>query len=82
MGRAGGTSGMREENLKVWLREATREKDQGTRCWDKLASVTNLAFREGHTPAALVWKTMVLITKGRREYTGIGVVDVIWKVCV
>ena len=43
-GRAGGLSGMRAENLKVGLREATREKDPETRQWEKLASVTKLAF--------------------------------------
>ena len=44
MGRAGGISGMRAYNLKVGLREATREKDPETRQWEKLASVTKLAF--------------------------------------
>ena len=28
MGRAGGTSGMRAEDLKVWRKESKREKDQ------------------------------------------------------
>ena len=44
MGQAGGSLGMREEQLKFWLREATQENYSDTRCWDKLASVTKLLF--------------------------------------
>ena len=39
--------------LKVWLREANRERDPDTELWEKMVSVTRLAFREGHIPAAL-----------------------------
>ena len=56
---------MRSENLKVWLREATKEKYLYTRRWDKLVSVTKLAFREVHILTALTWTTMMLIKKGR-----------------
>ena len=28
-----------------------------------------------------MWKTMVLISKGKWEYRGIGLVETIWKVC-
>ena len=28
-----------------------------------------------------MWKTMVLIQKGKRKYIGIGLVETIWKVC-
>ena len=48
---------------------------------DKLVSVTKLELREGHIPTALAWTMMVLINKGRGGYIGIGLVEVIWKVC-
>ena len=56
---------MRSENLKVWLREATKEKYLYTRRWDKLVSVTKLEIREVNILTALTWTTMMLITKGR-----------------
>ena len=43
-GRVREPSGIRTENLKVWLREAKREKDPDPRWWDKMASVTKLTF--------------------------------------
>ena len=43
MGRAVGPSGMRADNIKVWKRELTHEKDPDTRRWEKLVSVTKLA---------------------------------------
>ena len=80
-GRAGIQSGRRPDHLKNWLREATREKDPDTRWWEKLVSVTKLAFREGRIPAELTWKMIVLIPKGGGYFRGIGLVEVIWKVC-
>ena len=46
-----------------------------------MVSVIQVAFREGYIPDALMWKTMVLIPKGKGEYIGIGLVETIWKVC-
>ena len=52
-GRRGGSLGMRAEDLEVWKRDATREKDPETRRWDKLVSVTKMVLREGRIPTAL-----------------------------
>ena len=38
------------------------------------------AFREGEMAVEANWKTVVLIPKGRKEYRGIGLVEVMWKV--
>ena len=35
----------------------------------------------GYITEALMWTTMVLIPKGKGAYTGIGLVETIWKVC-
>ena len=72
---------MTVEHLKAWLRAATREKEPDTETWEKVISVIQVEFREGYTPEALRWTTMVLIPKGSREYRGIGLVETIWKVC-
>ena len=73
--------GMNAEHLKAWLQEVKREKDPDNGMWYKVVSVIKVAFREGYIPEALMWTTMVLITKGKREYRGIGLVETIWKVC-
>ena len=38
------------------------------------------AFQEGEMAEEATWQTMVLIPKGRKEYRGIGLVKVMWKV--
>ena len=81
MGWEGGQPGTRAEYLKGWLREVTLEKDPGTQRWEKLLSLMKLAFCEGRLPVALTWTTMVLIPKGGGYYRGIGILEVIWKVC-
>ena len=68
---------MKVENLKTWLREATREKDSDTEKWYKLVSITQVAFRDGYIPEAMTWMTVVLVPKGGGGYRGIGLVKVI-----
>ena len=62
---------MRADQLKAWMREATRERDPATTRWDALAIMTQLYFREGILSEELTWNTMILILKGRRDYRGI-----------
>ena len=38
------------------------------------------AFQEGELVEEAMWKTVVLIPKGKKEYRGIGLVEVMWKV--
>lgn len=45
-------------------------------------SVTNLEFWDGHISEALALKIMVLISKSGGGYRGIGLVEVIRKVCM
>ena len=42
--------------------------------------LTQLAFREGEMVEEATWQTVVLILKGKKEYKGIGLVEVTWKV--
>ena len=46
-----------------------------------MMSVTKLAFWDGHILEELEWNTMVIIPNSGWGYIGIGLVEVIWKVC-
>ena len=38
------------------------------------------AFREGKLAEEATWQAVVLIPKGKKDYQGIGLVEVMWKV--
>ena len=42
--------------------------------------LVQLAFWEGELAEEAMWQAVVLITKGRKDYRGIGLVEVMWKV--
>ena len=44
--------------------------------------LTHTAFREWEMVEEYMWKTMVLILKGKKEYRGIGLVEITWKFVV
>ena len=37
------------------------------------------AFRKGHLAEECTWQTVILISKGKRNYRGIGILEVLWK---
>ena len=76
-GRAGGPSGMKVEGLKGWLREASRETDPVTHWWRLLVRIIQKTFEDGAVPEEVEWATMVFLPKGRGEYRGIGLVEVV-----
>ena len=49
-GRAGGSYGIREEDLKGWLQEALREKKPVRRRWQLLVRLTQNTFKYGVVP--------------------------------
>ena len=49
--------------------------------WRLLVRLIHRTFEDGLVPEEVVWATMVFILKGRGGYWGIGLVDVVWKVC-
>ena len=79
-GRAGGTSGIMAEDLKGCMREATCRKYMARRSWELLVRLVHRMFRDGNPPKEIKWATMVLISKGKGEFQGIGLVEVMWKV--
>ena len=86
---------MRAEDLKGWLAEAQRgEKGEtadkegvgreGTRegeeNWVRVVELVQTAFRDGDLAEEETWQAVVLIPKGKKDYWGIGLVEVMWKV--
>ena len=45
-----------------------------------MVEITQTAFRDGKLAEEATWQTVVLIPKGKREFRGIGLVEVTWKV--
>ena len=90
--RSGGPSGIRAEHVKGWLAAARRggmaeeqgktktaAEEEGEDLWGKVVELTQTAFREGNLAEEATWQTMVMIPKGKGEFRGIGLVEVIWK---
>ena len=50
--------------------------------WDRVVDLVQTAFREGRLAEEAMWQAVVLIPKGKKDYRGIGLVEVIWKVVV
>ena len=94
--RSRGPSGMRAEHLKGWLAASKREKrdaaekgegktdgEEGGPAephWENLMELIQTAFWEGELAKEATWQAVVLIPKGKQDYQGNGLVDVIWKV--
>ena len=38
-----------------------------------------MTFREGRLAEEVTWQAVVLISKGKKDYRGIGLVEVMWK---
>ena len=81
------------KHLKGWLaasnrgilakekgEEKTEGEEEGRDLWGKLVDLTQISFREGEMAEEATWQTVVLIPKGKKEYGGIGLVEVTWKV--
>ena len=46
-----------------------------------MVQLVQVMLRYGTVPEEIVYTNMVLIPKGKRDYRGIGLVEVLWKVC-
>ena len=53
-----------------------------TQRWHLLVRLVQNTFEDRLVPEEVVRVTMVFLPKGRGEYWGIGLVEVVWKVCV
>ena len=48
--------------------------------WERVVELVQTEFREGQLAEEAMWQAVVLITKGEKDYHGIGLVEVMWKV--
>ena len=86
---------MRAEDLKGWLAAARRgEKgetedkygggregtQEGADNWARVVELVQTAFRDGDLAEEANWQAVVLIPKGKKDYRGIGLVEVMWKI--
>ena len=60
--------------------ENTEAEEEGGDLWGKVVEITQTAFREGNLAEEATWQTVVLILKRKKEYKGVGLVEVTWKV--
>ena len=58
----------------------TEAEEEGGELWGKVVEITQTAFWDGKLAEEATWQTVVLIPKGKREFRGIGLVEVTWKV--
>ena len=48
--------------------------------WERVLDLVQVEFGEGRLAEENMWQALVLIPKGKREYRGIDLVEVMWKV--
>ena len=60
-------------------KENTATEEEGEDLWGKVVELTQTAFRDGNLAEEATWQTVVLIPKGKGEFWGIGLVEVICK---
>ena len=48
--------------------------------WEKVVELVQTAFWDGDLAEEVTWQAVVLIPKGKGDYRGIGLVEVMWKV--
>ena len=69
-----------KEETATW--EETKEGKEYTEAsnWEMVVDLVQTAFREGILAEEATWQAVVLIPKGGKDYRGIGLVEVMWKV--
>ena len=48
----------------------------------RVVELVQTAFRDGDLAEETTWQAVVLIPKGKKDYQGIGLMEVMWKVVV
>jgi hypothetical protein len=50
--------------------------------WEQVCRTVKLIFETGHIPEEMTWSVLVLIPKLSGGTRGIGLLDILWKVCL
>ena len=70
---------MQAEHLCQWLIFATRDDSPDATNWKKIVSNVQAEFLEGGLAEDCTWQKVVLFPNGKRDFRGIGIVEVLWK---
>jgi hypothetical protein len=81
--KAPGHSGIRAEHLKALLNNATRDNatDDDRKGWEQICYTIQTIFATGIIPTEMTWTILVLLPKPSGGSRGIGLLEVMWKVC-
>jgi hypothetical protein len=80
-GRAPGPSRIRAEDLKEFLRRAERKDTPDPTAWNSLVLLVQTVFSTGEIPDRMAWGILVFVPKSSGGVRGIGLLEVIWKLC-
>ena len=62
--------------------ELLTDKKAGEENWARVVELIQTAFQDRDLAEEYTWQAVVLIPKGKGDYRGIGLVEVMWKVVV
>ena len=79
LNRSGGTSGIRAEHFLHWMIALIWDDFPDATNWQKVVAIVQETFCELTLVEECTWQTAVLITKGKRYFQDIGLVEVLWK---
>ena len=68
------------KDLQGWLWETLQEKNLVRTQWQLLVRIIQRMFKDVVVPEEVTWAKMVFLPKGREEYRGIGLVEIVWEV--
>ena len=60
--------------------ESRKDDKAGAENWAGVVDLVQTEFWEGDLAEESTWQAVVLIPKGKKDYRGIGLVEVMWKV--
>ena len=58
------------------------DPQEGADNWTRFVDLFQTAFREVEIAEEATWQAVVLIPKGKKDYQGIGLMEVMWKLVV
>ena len=70
---------MRAKYLCQWLIAVKKDDSPDATNYQKDIAIIQAAFRDGTMAKECTWQTVVLITKFKRYFCGIGLFEVLWK---
>ena len=68
------------EKGRMGMSEAQKGTESESENWTRVVDLVQSVFREGNLAEEATWQAVVLIPKGKKDYRGIGLVEVLWKV--